>query len=188
MLLQATEVRTGNLVKYKDGIWRITNVTHNTPGNKRAIIMLKMRNVETGVNVEERFSSGDRLEKAVITGVNMEYLYADGANLVFMNQEDYEQIHISRDILGDDVQWLKENEVCTVNFHEGSVIAVELPHSVELKVTETEPGLKGATVTNVNKPATLETGAVVKVPPFIAQGEVIRIDTRSGEYLERVNN
>ncbi|MHC4607064.1 MAG: elongation factor P [Planctomycetota bacterium] len=184
-MIQATEVRKGNTVKYNDGIWRVLNVTHNTPGNKRAIITFQMRNVETGVQLEQRFSSGDKLEKVFIEQIDMEYLYADGEQLIFMNQENYEQVPVQKDILGDEVRWLKENEVCKVNFHDGRIIGVDLPNSVELKVVETEPALKGATVTNVNKPAKLQTGAVVKVPPFIAQGEIIRIDTRTGQYLER---
>ena len=186
-MLQATEVRRGNVVKHKDGIWKVLDVTHNTPGNKRAIITFKMRNIETGVQLEQRFSSGDKLEKAIIENTRMEYLYADGDSLVFMHQENYEQIHIHKEVIGEDVQWLKENAVCLVTSLEGKVIGIELPPSVELKVTKTEPGLKGATATNQSKPATLETGAVVKVPPFIAEGETVRIDTRSGEYLERVN-
>ena len=187
-MLQATEVRRGNVVKYKDGVWKVLEVTHNTPGNKRAIIVFKMRNIESGVQLEQRFSSGDKLERAIIENIKMEYLYADGESLVFMNQENYEQIHIHKDVIGEELQWLKENAECQVSFLEGNVIGVELPASVALKVTSTEPGLKGATATNQNKPATLETGAVVKVPPFIAEGEIVRIDTRSGEYLERVND
>ena len=185
MLLNATEVRKGNVVRHRDGIWRVLSVTHNTPGNKRAILMFQMRNIKSGVLLDQRFSSNDRLEQAVIENVAMEYLYMDGDSLVFMNQENYEQEHVHKDIVGDDLQWLKENAVCTVNFHDGSVIGVVVPFTVELKVVETEPALKGATVTNVNKPAKMETGAVVKVPPFIAEGEIIRVDTRDGKYLER---
>jgi len=186
-MLQATEFRKGHVVLWEEGLWYITDVKHITPGNWRAIIQVKFRNLQTGVSREQRFSSGDKLERAVIDSTDMEFLYADGENLVFMNPGNYEQMNVHRELLGDDLRWLKENVSCTVSSHEGRVIGVELPPSVDLKVVETEPALKGATITNVGKPAKLETGAVVKVPPFISEGEIIRIDTRSGEYLERAN-
>jgi elongation factor P len=163
------------------------NVYHHTPGNLRSVIQIKMRNLKTGNSKEVRFSSGDKLEQAHIEQVDMEYLYQEGDSYVCMNQENYEQVSLHKDLLGEDVQWLKENMVCKVDFYEGRAIAIEVPFTVDLVVKETEPSLKGATITNVYKSATLETGAVVQVPPFIEKGELIRIDTREGKYLERVN-
>lgn len=186
-MLGATEVRKGMVIKYEDALQYVMNVYHHTPGNLRSVIQIKMRNLKTGTSKEVRFSSGDKLEQAHIEQIDMEYLYQDGDTYVFMNQENFEQVSLHKELLGEDVQWLKENMVCKVDFYEGRAIAVEVPFTVELKVVETEPSLKGATVTNVYKPATLETGAVVQVPPFIEKGEVVRVDTREGKYLERVN-
>lgn len=183
----ATEIRKGMVVMYEGNLQTIIGTYHHTPGNLRAVIQIKMRNFKTGATKEIRFSSGDKLEVVHIDQVDMEYLYQDGDSYVFMNQKDFEQVSLHKDLLGEDVQWMKENLVCKVCFHEGSALSVELPASVDLKVVETEPSLKGATVTNVYKPAKLETGAVVPVPPFIEPGEVIRVDTREAKYLERVN-
>lgn len=185
--LGATEVRKGMVVKYEDRLQYVMNVYHHTPGNLRSVIQIKMRDLKTGSSKEVRFSSGDKLEHAIIDQTDMEYLYPEGDTFIFMNQENYEQVSLHKDLLGEDVQWLKENMICKVDFYEGRAIAVEVPFTVELKVVETEPSLKGATITNVYKAAKLETGAVVQVPPFIEIGEVVRIDTREGKYLERVN-
>ena len=183
----ATEVRKGMVVNYDGQLNLIIGTYHHTPGNLRAVIQIKMKNLKTGTTKEIRFSSGDKLEVVVIDQVDMEYLYADGDTFVFMNQKNYEQVSLHKDLLGEDVKWMKENLVCKVSFYEGSAMSIELPASVELKVVETEPSLKGATVTNVYKPAKLETGAIVPVPPFIEPGEIIRVDTREAKYLERVN-
>ncbi len=186
-MIGCTEVRKGMVVRWNDQLWFVMNVYHHTPGNLRAVIQIKMRNLASGSAIEQRFGSGDKLEQAFIDLQEMEYLYQDGENYVFMNQENFEQISIHRELLGEDTQWLKENVVCKVEIYEGRVIGVEIPAAVELKVVDTEPGLKGATVTNVYKPAKLETGAVVQVPPFIEIGAVIRVDTREGKYLDRVS-
>jgi len=183
----ATEIRKGMVIKYEDRLQYVMNVYHHTPGNLRSVIQIKMRDLLGGTSKEVRFSSGDKLEVAHIDQVDMEYLYQEGDTYVFMNQENYEQVSLHKELLGEDAQWLKENMVCKVDFYEGRAIAIEVPFTVELKVVETEPSLKGATVTNVYKPAKLETGAVVPVPPFIEIGEVIRVDTRDGKYLERVS-
>ena len=183
----ATEIRKGMVIKYEDRLQYVMNVYHHTPGNLRSVIQIKMRDLLSGTSKEIRFSSGDKLEVAHIDQTDMEYLYQEGDTYVFMNQENYEQVSLHKELLGEDVQWLKENMVCKVDFYEGRAIAIEVPFTVELKVVKTEPSLRGATVTNVYKPAKLETGAVVQVPPFIEEGEVIRVDTRDGQYLERVN-
>ena len=146
-----------------------------------------MRDYKSGAQREVRYSSGDTVDHAITDEIGMEYLYQDGEHYVFMNQENYEQTSIHKDVMGEDIQWLKENAICKVNFHDEAVISVQVPFTVELKVMETEPGLKGATVTNVHKPAKLETGATVSVPPFIEVGQIIKVDTREGKYLERVN-
>jgi elongation factor P len=186
-MLGATEVRKGMIVKYEGELQYVLNVYHHTPGNLRAVIQIKMRNLRSGTSKEIRFGSGDKLEVAHIESVDMEYLYQEGDNYVLMNQENFEQVSLHKSLLGEDVQWLKENMVCKVEFYEGRAIAITVPFTVELKVVKTEPSLKGATITNVYKPATLETGAVVQVPPFIEEGEVIRVDTREAKYLERAN-
>lgn len=185
--LQATEVRKGHIVKWNNQYWSVMNVDHITPGNWRAIIQIKMRNLQSGAAVQQRFSSGDKLEQAFLEIHDAEFSYQNGEQFVFMNTENYEQYEIHQDMLGDDVQWLTPNLPCKVSFLDGRAVSVELPPAVDVKVLETEPELKGATVTNVYKPAKVETGAVVQVPPFIKIGEVIRVDTREGKYLERAN-
>ena len=156
-MIGATEVRKGMVVRWEDQLWYVMNVYHHTPGNLRAVIQIKLRNLTSGSSREQRFGSGDKLEQAFIDQHEMEYLYQDGDDFVFMNKESFEQISIHKELLGEDAQWLKENIDCKVDIFEGRVIGVELPAAVELKVIETEPGLKGATVTNVYKPAKLET-------------------------------
>jgi elongation factor P len=186
-MLGATEVRKGMVVKYDGKLQLVIGTYHHTPGNLRAIIQIKMRDLKGGAAKEVRFGSGDKLDVVHIDGQDMEYLYQDGDTYVFMNQENFEQVPLHKELLGEDAQWLKENMVCKVEFYEGSAFSVQVPFTVELKVAKTEPSLKGATITNVYKPATLETGAVVQVPPFIEEGEIIKVDTREGKYLERVN-
>jgi elongation factor P len=186
-MLGATEIRKGMVVRYDGKLQLIVSTYHHTPGNLRAVIQIKMRDLQGGSAKEIRFGSGDKLEVVHIDSVDMEYLYQDGESYVFMNQENFEQVSLHKDLLGEDVQWLKENMICKVEFFEGRAISVQVPFTVELKVVKTEPSLKGATITNVYKPATLETGAVVQVPPFIDEGELIKVDTRDGQYLERVN-
>jgi elongation factor P len=173
------------VLKIDGRLYSVLNVAHHTPGNKRSVIQIKMRDLESGSQREERYSSADRLEHAITEEVDMEYLYRDGDTYVFMNQENYEQLPLHAEVLGDDALWLKENTPCKVNMHEGNVIGVQVPFTVALEVVDTEPGLKGATITNVFKPAKLETGAMVQVPPFIEKGEIIKVDTRTGKYIER---
>ena len=164
-----TEVRKGMIVNYEGQLQYIMNVYHHTPGNLRAVIQIKMRNLKSGNSKEIRFGSGDKLDVVHIESIDMEYLYQEGENYVFMNQDNFEQVSLHKSLLGEDSQWLKENTVCKVEFYEGSAIAVEVPFTVELKVVKTEPSLKGATITNVYKPATLKTAAVDQVPPFIEE-------------------
>jgi elongation factor P len=160
-------------------------MTHRTPGNLRGFVQVRMRSLRTGSMNEHRFSTDDRVEKAILDEQEMEYLYDDGEYYYFMNTENYEQIHLTKDLLGDAVNYLIPQLKVKVEFYEGKPISVELPATVVFTVVETEPGLKGATVSNVGKPAKMETGLVVQVPSFITEGEKIRVNTSEGTYQER---
>jgi elongation factor P len=172
-------------VKFNNELHSVFSMVHRTPGNLRGFVQAKMRNLRSGSMIEHRFSSEDKIERISLEEHEMEYLYDDGEYYYFMNIETFEQTHFTKDLLGDAVLYLIPQLKVTVEFYEGKAISVELPPSVELVVQETEPGLKGATVSNVTKPAKMETGLVVQVPPFINQGEKIRISTADGSYLER---
>jgi elongation factor P len=148
-------------------------------------VQAKMRNLQSGSMIEHRFSSEDKVERAILDEVEMEYLYDDGEYFYFMNTTNYEQLHLTKDILGDAVEYLIPELHVHVEFYNGKAISVELPATVDMTVMETEPGLKGSTVSNVTKPAKMETGLVVQVPPFILEGEKIRINTAEGTYQER---
>jgi elongation factor P len=173
------------VIKFNNELYSIFSMVHRTPGNLRGFVQVKMRNLRTGSMGEHRFSSEDRVERAVLDEQEMEYLYDDGEYYYFMNTETFEQMHLTREILGDGVKYLIPQLKVNVEFYEGKPMSVELPPTVNLKVVETEPGLKGATVSNVTKPAKLETGLVVQVPPFINEGETIRVSTAEGTYQER---
>ena len=185
MNVQATQLRPGMVVRYNGDICTIHKTEHRTPGNKRGFVQAKMRNHRSGAMVEQRFSSEDLIPKVMLEAQEMQYLYADGGSFHFMNTETYEQIELSRHQLGDQVNYLILNEVVRVQFLDGVPYNLDLPSSVNLEVVETVPAIKGATVTNVNKPATTETGLVVQVPPFIKEGEWIRVKTTDGTYLGR---
>jgi elongation factor P len=173
------------VIKFEKDLYSVFKMEHRTPGNLRGFVQVKMRKLSSGTMIEHRFSSEDRVEKAALEEHDMEYLYDDGEYFYFMNIESFEQMHLTKDLLGDATNFLIPNLKVAVEFYEGKPISVELPPTVDLTVTETEPGLKGATVSNVTKPATLETGLVVQVPPFINQGEKIRVSTSEMAYLER---
>ncbi|HYA16223.1 MAG TPA: elongation factor P, partial [Bryobacteraceae bacterium] len=160
-------------------------VTHRTPGNLRGFVQAKMRNLRSGSMIEYRFSSEDKVEKAILDEQEMEYMYDDGEYFYFMNTENFEQMHLTKELLGDATDYLIPQLKVTVEFYEGKPISVELPATVDMTVVETEPGLRGATVSNVTKPAKMETGLVVQVPPFINEGEKIRVNTAEGTYQER---
>jgi elongation factor P len=163
----------------------VFSVEHRTPGNLRAFIQAKLRNLRTGAMFEHRFRSGDAIDKITVDEEKMEYLYQEGDSYVFMNTENYEQLHLNRDILGDAVDYLIPNLQISVEFFDGKAVGVELPQTVELLIVETEPGLKSATASSVTKPAKTETGLVVYVPPFVNEGDKIRVDTSEGAYLSR---
>ena len=173
------------VIKYNNDLYSVFSVNHRTPGNLRGFVQARMRSLKSGTMIENRFSSEDKVEKAILDEVEMEYLYDDGEFFYFMNTENYEQMHLTKDLLGDATSYLIPQLKVHVEFYEGKPMSVELPASVDLTVVETEPGMRGATVSNVTKPAKLETGLVVQVPPFINEGEKIRVNTAEGTYSER---
>jgi elongation factor P len=184
-MISATQLRPGMVIKFNNELYSIFKMEHRTPGNLRGFVQVKMRKLSSGAMIEHRFSSEDRVEKASLEEHEMEYLYDDGDYYYFMNTETFEQMHLTKDLLGDATNFLIPNLKVAVEFYEGSPMSVELPPTVDLTVVETEPSLKGATVSNVTKPAKLETGLVVQVPPFISEGEKIRVSTSEVAYLER---
>ena len=186
MAFSATQMRPGMVIIHDKDLHSVFSITHRTPGNLRAFVQAKFRNLRTGAMMEHRFRSEDKIERAVLDETEMEYLYQAGSDYHFMNTETYDQVHLSAETLGDAVNYLTPNLHIQVAFHEGRPVSVDLPATVDMEVIETEPSLKGATVSNVTKPAKMETGLVVQVPPFIGNGEKIRIDTAEGKYLERV--
>ena len=184
-MISATQMRPGMVIKYNNELYSIFSVSHRTPGNLRGFVQARMRSLKSGTMTENRFSSEDKVEKAIMEEQEMEYLYDDGEYYYFMNTETYEQMHLTKELLGDAVNFLIPNLKVSVQFYDGKPLSVDLPPAVVLTVKETEPGLKSATASNVTKPATLETGLVVQVPPFIVEGEKIRVSTAESAYLER---
>jgi elongation factor P len=184
-MISSTQMRPGMVVKFNNELFSVFSVVHRTPGNLRGFVQARMRNLRNGNMIEHRFSSEDRIERAILDEQEMEFLYDDGEFYYFMNTANYEQMHLMKDILGDGVNYLVPQLKVNVEFYEGKPISVELPATVDLTVVETEPGLKGASVSNVTKAAKMETGLVVQVPPFIVEGEKIRVNTAEGTYQER---
>ena len=184
MSIPATQMRPGMIIKFKDDLHLLSSVEHRTPGNLRAFIQAKLRNVRTGAMFVERFRSPDPIDRVIVDEIKMEYLYNDGDDYYFMD-ESFEQTMLKRETLGDAVDYLLPNLTIAVSFHDGKAVGIELPLVVEMTVVETEPGIKSATASSVTKPARLETGLVVQVPPFINEGEKIRVDTAEGAYMSR---
>jgi elongation factor P len=183
----ANDLRPGMVIKHNGELFSIHRAEHRTPGNLRAFVQARMRNLRTGALADHRFRSTDEIERAMIDETDMQYLYQDGDSYVFMNTANYEQVSLHKEVIGGRAQYLIPDVVLKVEYYEGNPIDIQLPATVDMKVVETEPGLKSASATNVMKPAKLETGLVVGVPPFINQGETIRVDTSEGTYLERAN-
>ena len=184
-MITAGEFKKGITVEMDNGVWTIVDFQHVKPGKGAAFVRTRIKNVMTGAVLERTFNPTDKMPKAIIETKEMQYMYNDGDLYYFMDQETYDMIPIAAEILGDSFRFVKENMPCKVNSYKGKVFAVEPPTFVELEVTETDPGYMGDTATNVTKPATVETGAEIKVPLFINPGDKIKIDTRTGEYLER---
>jgi elongation factor P len=181
-----SQVRKGMVIVGGDGqLYHVVDRDLNTPGNWRAILTLKLKNLTTGAVVPQRVRPEDKVEQAYLNKREMQYIYADGDGYVFMDTETYDQITLSREWVGDLMLFMKEGNNADVVFHDNKPISIELPSTVELEVRETEPGMKGATAAAQMKPATLETGLKIQVPPFVNPGEVIVVDTRTGEYASR---
>ena len=184
-MISVNDLKTGLTLQLDNGLWSVVEFLHVKPGKGAAFVRTKIRNVITGAVVEKTFNPNDKYPTAFIDRKDMEYSYSDGDLYYFMDTETWEQIPINKSVLGDNFKFVKENMVCKVLSYKGNVFGIEPPNFVELKVTKTDPGFKGDTATNATKPATLETGAEIKVPLFIDEGEVIQIDTRTGEYMGR---
>ena len=184
MSIPATQMRPGMIIKHNNELHLVFSVEHRTPGNLRAFIQAKLRNVRTGAMFIERFRSPDPIDRVVVDEVKMEYLYNDGEDYYFMDDK-YEQTMLKYDTLGDAVEYLIPNLNISVSFHDGKAVGIELPLVVEMTVMETEPGIRSATASSVTKPAKTETGLVVAVPAFINEGEKIRADTADGSYMRR---
>jgi len=185
-MIAATQLKKGMTIKHNGELYQVFSTMHITPGNWRGMVQTKLKSLKSGAIIEHRFRSEDRVDQAYLETHEIEYLYSDGSDYYFMNTQNFEQFHLPAELLEDSIPYLIPNIRLQVVFYEGRPIGAQLPSSVELKVISTEPALKGATVSNVNKPATLETGLVIQVPPFINEGEVVRVDTGDGKYVERV--
>jgi elongation factor P len=185
MAIPATQIRRGMVILFEGNLCKVIDFRHHTPGNLRAMVQTKMRNLRTGSSFEHRFRSSDTVDKASLEQHEMEYMYSDGSQHHFMNTENYEQTALSEEDLGDMAQWLTPGLRIQAEFYEGQPIGITLPPSMEVTVTRTDPTLKGATVSNVNKPATLENGVTITVPPFVNEGDRIRVDPTEGRYIER---
>jgi elongation factor P len=184
-MISTNEFKTNLTVTIDGDAWQVVEFQHVKPGKGAAFVRAKMRNLCTGSVVERTFNAGERLPEAHIDRRDMQYLYLDGEKYVFMDNENYEQMELDKTQLGNGVNFLKENMEVKVIIYEGRVLGVELPNTVELTVVKTDPGIRGDTATGGSKPATMDTGYVVKVPLFINEGDVLQIDTRSGDYISR---
>lgn len=185
-MISTNDFRTGQTIEWEGGVWMVVDFQHVKPGKGAAFVRARLKNVITGNVNETTFRAGEKLPKAQIEYRDMQYLYESGGEYMFMDQTSYEQVSLSTDLLGDALKYLKENMIIGVQFYAGAPIGVELPNFVELLIVETDPGLRGDTASGGTKPAKLETGAVVQVPLFVQEGEKIRVDTRTHQYLERV--
>ena len=183
--LQATRMKKGMLIKMGEDLFRVLELQHVTPGNLRGFVRVKMRNIRNGALADNRFRSEDTVERATLDEREMQYLYHDGDDYYFMDTTSFEQYHISSEALGESVSYIKPEMTILVEFYGTEPVGIELPQTVDLKVVDTAPGIKGATASNQIKPATLETGLLVNVPPFVNSGYVVRISTDTGEYLSR---
>lgn len=185
-MLKASDIRKGRTIVYDGSLYVVHEAQHVAKGNKRSYMQTKLKDMKTGTILGVRFNVDDRVEVPFVESKEYEFLYQDGADYIFMDSETYDQLPLATDLIEDGKDYLAPNTKVSCDIYDGNIIAVNLPHTVELTITDTPPVMKGATVTNQPKEAVLETGARVRVPGFIATGERIRVDTRSGEYVERV--
>nr|WP_296459952.1 elongation factor P [uncultured Acetatifactor sp.] len=185
-MISAGDFRNGITIEYDNNVYQIIEFQHVKPGKGAAFVRTKLKNIKSSGVIEKSFRPTEKFPQARIDRKDLQYLYSDGDLYYFMDTESYEQIALNSDAVGDALKFVKENEMCKICSHNGSVYSVEPPLFVELEITDTEPGFKGDTATGASKPATVETGAQVAVPLFVNQGDKIKIDTRTGEYLSRV--
>jgi len=186
-MISVNDFRTGTTVEYENNIWQVIEFQHVKPGKGAAFVRTKLRNLKNNNIQEKTFRAGEKLKRAHIEHNKMQYLYAAGSTHTFMDVNNYEQIEIQTERISDELKFIKENMEVDINIYEGEVLGINLPKNVELEVVETEPGLKGDTVSGGSKSATLETGLVVQVPLFINQGEKLIISTTDGSYMSRSN-
>jgi len=184
-LINAIDLRKGLMIKIDGELYTVSSYHHVTPGKGRAHMQVSIKSLKQGNVIQKRYRSSDKVEDVYLDHRDMEYLYQEGDNYCFMDTETYEQVFLSKDVLGETMSYVAPNAKVTVSLYENKAIGIELPSSVTLKIIETDPGSKGDTVTNVFKPAKLETGFVIKVPLFINTGEIVKIDTRTGEFIGR---
>jgi len=183
--ISTSDIKNGITIKVDEGLFTVIDFQHVKPGKGGAFVRTKLRNARTGAVIERTYRSDERLEQAIIDKADTQYLYRDGDDYIFMDQSTYDQVQVSSKSLGDAANFLVETGKAMLISHDGEIIGVELPASVELRITETEPGIQGDRVSGARKPATLETGFVVQVPLFVGPDEVIKVDTRTGEYMTR---
>lgn len=184
-MISAGDFRNGITIEYENSVYQIIEFQHVKPGKGAAFVRTKLKNIKSSGVIEKSFRPTEKFPQARIDRKDMQYLYSDGDLYYFMDTENYEQIALGADTIGDTLKFVKENEMCKICSHNGSVFSVEPPLFVELEITETEPGFKGDTATGASKPATVETGAQIYVPLFVDRGDRVKIDTRTGEYLSR---
>jgi elongation factor P len=183
--MQATRLRKGMLIKMGENLFRVLELQHVTPGNLRGFVRVKLRNIRTGALADQKLRSEDEIERATLDEKSMQYLYRDGASYHFMDTETYEQIALTEEVLGDAMNYMVAESVIEMEFYGSEPVGIELPQTVDLTVVETTPAIKGATASAQLKPATLETGLVVQVPPFVSEGDRVRINTETGDYQSR---
>ena len=185
-MISVNDLKTGLTLQLDNGLWSVVEFLHVKPGKGAAFVRSKLKNVETGQVVEKTFRAGEKVAKAMLDRREMQYLYKEGQEYVMMDNESYEQLQLTADQIGDGLKYMKENMIVQVLMHDARIIGVDIPAHVVLEVTDTPPSEKGNTAQGGTKPATLETGATIQVPLFVDMNEVIRVDTRTGEYMERV--
>jgi elongation factor P len=186
-MVNTNDLKNGMVLNLDGQLWTVVWFQHHKPGKGGAVVRTKLRNVMSGSVVERTLNAGVNVDQAIVDKRDMSYLYHDGTHYVFMDSETYDQLSVEEDEIGDAKDYLSEGQVATIALYEGRPISVELPASVELKIESTDPGVKGDRVSGATKPATLSTGAVIKVPLFIEPGEIVKVDTRTGEYITRVS-
>lgn len=185
-MVQATQLRPGMIIVHEGDLFRVTAIHHLTPGNKRGFMQTKMKNLKTGIGTEYKFRSEDRVDQAILDTRQMQYLYAEGDMHTFMDTQSYEQMALTADDIGDLLKFLLPNSIVGIEFYEDKPVGINPPSTVDLEVVDTEPSMKGATASASYKPAKLETGVTVQVPPFITIGDKVRVDPTDGSYQERV--